>query len=245
MEIIKNGFIELIFYILFVGMIWGSFRKGFYDGILYGLIHKKIGTAIGSVRFKPYLYAGQALCRGWGLIGSPGIAFLLGAYLFYIYPANADTKNYFQSIGYYYIIYLVGYSIILGYLYFGYQWIKEGYIDGIKNKKTKTYYHLQNGEGYFLDSNKEKERIISKHHYFRGQKAVKTGIARIVLGSAYVLIALLLFIDRDYYIGSSNRSIYPNAFEIIKEYYREYYPKKEVIKKPLDSKQYEIITIDR
>ena len=219
--------VTLMAYFLFPLAIWGSFRKGFYDGILYGLIHKKAGTAIGSVRFRPYLYAGQAKCRGWGLIGTPGIVFLLAAYLFYIYPANQDAKNYFHSIDHYYIIYLVGYSIILGYLYFGYKWIKEGYVDGIKNKKTLTYYHLQNGEKYFINSNKEKERVISKHKYFRGKKAVKTGIMRILLGSSYILIALLLFLDRDYYVGSSNKSIYPNAFEILKTYYKTNFPKEE------------------
>jgi hypothetical protein len=218
---------SIIFYIAIIAGIWGSFRKGFYDGILYGLIHKKAGTAIGSVRFRPYLYAGQAKCRGWGLIGSPGVMFLVITYLMYIYPANQDAKNYFHSIDHYYIIYLVGYSIILGYLYFGYKWIKEGYVDGIKNKKTLTYYHLQNGEKYFINSNKEKERVISKHKYFRGKKAVKTGIMRILLGSSYILIALLLFLDRDYYVGSSNKSIYPNAFEILKTYYKTNFPKEE------------------
>ncbi|WP_200414357.1 hypothetical protein [Arcobacter sp. FWKO B] len=220
-----NSFIELILYLGFIGAIWGSFRKGFYDGILYGLIHKKAGTAIGSVRFRPYLYAGQAICRGWGLIGSPGVVFLIIAYM--IHLSHQDTKDYFHSIGHYYIIYIIGYSIILGYLYFGYRWIKEGYIDGIKNKKTKTYYHLQNGEKYYLHSAKEKERTISKHKYFRGQKAVKTGIVRVGLGSAYVLVALLLFLDRDYYMGDATKSMYPNAFEIAKEYYQTHYPKQE------------------
>lgn len=233
--------LSIIIYISFIVAIWGSFRKGFYDGILYGLIHKKIGTAIGSVRFRPYLYAGQAKCRGWGLIGSPGIVFFIAAYLFYIYPANQDAKDYFHSIGHYYIIYLIGYSIIIGYLYFGYRWIKEGYIDGIKNQKTKTYYHLQDGEKYFLHSATEKERIISKHKYFRGQKAVKTGIARVALGSAYILVALLLFIDRDYYVGDANKSIYPNAFEIVKGYYKQVstLDEKNVVKTKTVSKEKE------
>jgi hypothetical protein len=219
--------LSIIIYLSLIVGIWGSFRKGFYDGILYGLIHQKAGRKIGAVKFQPYLYAGQATCRGWGLIGSPGIVFLLITYMAYIYPANQDAKDYFHSIGHYYIIYLIGYSIILGYLYFGYQWIKEGYIDGIKNKKTKTYYHLQDGEKYFINSAKEKERTISKHKYFRGQKAVKTGIARVALGSAYILVALLLFMDREYYVGDSNKSIYPNAFEIGKEYYKKHYPKEK------------------
>jgi len=233
MEALFNSFIELILYLVFIGMVWASFRKGFYDGILYGLLHQKIGRKIGAVKFQPYLYTGQAICRGWGLIGSPGIVFLIFSYLIYIYPANEDTKDYFHSIGHYYIIYLIGYSIILGYLYFGYRWIREGYIDGIKNKKTKTYYHLQDGEKYFINSAKEKERTISKHKYFRGQKAVKTGIARVALGSAYILVALLLFLDREYYVGDSNKSIYPNAFEIGKAYYHKYYPQKEQSKEEL------------
>lgn len=227
MEIILNSIVELVIYFTLIGMLWASFRKGFYDGILYGLIHKKAGRKIGAVKYQPYLYAGQAKCRGWGLIGTPGIVLLIGAYFVYIYPTNEGTKSYFHSIDHYYIIYLVGYSIIIGYLYFGYKWIKEGYVDGIKNKKTLTYYHLQNGEKYFINSNKEKERVISKHKYFRGKKAVKTGIMRVLLGSSYILIALLLFLDRDYYVGSSNKSIYPNAFEILKTYYKTHYPKEE------------------
>lgn len=217
--------LSIILYILIPAFVWGSFRKGFYDGILYGLIHKKAGTAIGSVRFRPYLYAGQAKCRGWGLIGTPGIVFLLC--LIFIYTSGEAINQAKRDISNIYIIYLVGYSIILGYLYFGYKWIKEGYVDGIKNKKTLTYYHLQNGEKYFINSAKEKERIISKHKYFRGEKAVKTGIMRILLGSSYILIALLLFLDRDYYVGSSNKSIYPNAFEILKTYYKTNFPKEE------------------
>jgi hypothetical protein len=220
--------VTLIAYMLVPMFTWGSFRKGFYDGILYGLVHKKAGTAIGSVRFQPYLYGKQAICRGWGLIGSPGIVFLFGAYIAMVSDFIYDQpKAYLHSIGHYYIIYLIGYSIILGYLYFGYGWIKEGYIDGIKNKKTKTYYHLQNGEKYYLHSAKEKERTISKHKYFRGQKAVKTGIVRVGLGSAYILVALLLFLDREYYMGDATKSMYPNAFEIVKEYYQTHYPQEE------------------
>jgi hypothetical protein len=219
--------ITLIAYLFIPAFVWNSFRKCFYDGILYGLIHKKVGGSIGSVRFRPYLYAGQAKCRGWGLI-SPGVVLLI--VLIFLYTdakLYEQPKAYFHSINHYYVIYLVGYSIILGYLYFGYKWIKEGYVDGIKNKKTLTYYHLQNGEKYFINSNKEKERVISKHKYFRGKKAVKTGIMRILLGSSYILIALLLFLDRDYYVGSSNKSIYPNAFEILKTYYKTNFPKEE------------------
>ena len=222
--------LSVIIYLSLIAGIWGSFRKGFYDGILYGLIHKKAGRKIGAVKFQPYLYGKQAICRGWGLIGSPGVVFLIITYMTYIYPANQDAKDYFHSIGHYYIIYLIGYSIILGYLYFGYGWIKEGYIDGIKNKKTKTYYHLQNGEKYYLHSAKEKERTISKHKYFRGQKAVKTGIVRVGLGSAYILVALLLFLDREYYMGDATKSMYPNAFEIVKGYYQTHYPQKQEIK---------------
>lgn len=220
--------VTLMAYLFIPSFVWGSFRKGFYDGILYGLIHKKVGGSIGSVRFRPYLYAGQAKCRGWGLIGSSGIVFLIGLIFMYTdAKLYEQPKAYFHLIDQYYIIYIVGYSIIIGYLYFGYKWIKEGYVDGIKNKKTLTYYHLQNSEKYFINSNKEKERTISKQKYFRGRKAIKTGIMRILLGSSYILIALLLFLDRDYYVGSSNKSIYPNAFEILKIYYKNHYPEEE------------------
>ncbi|MDZ7817745.1 MAG: hypothetical protein U5K55_03590 [Aliarcobacter sp.] len=159
-------------------------------------------------------------------MGTPGIVFLLC--LIFIYTSGEAINQAKRDISNIYIIYLVGYSIILGYLYFGYKWIKEGYVDGIKNKKTLTYYHLQNGEKYFINSNKEKERVISKHKYFRGKKAVKTGIMRILFGKLICINSIItFFLDRDYYVGSSNKSIYPNAFEILKTYYKTNFPKEE------------------
>ena len=110
--------ITLIAYLFIPAFVWNSFRKCFYDGILYGLIHKKVGGSIGSVRFRPYLYAGQAKCRGWGLI-SPGVVLLIVLiFLYTVAKLYEQQKVYFHSINNYYVINLVEYRKILGYLYF-------------------------------------------------------------------------------------------------------------------------------
>jgi hypothetical protein len=208
----------IVIYFGILGSLWLSLEKGLYSGILYGLIHKKITTKIGADRFQPYLYKNKAVCRGWGLIINPGIFFLTGTYAIYI---NIIKQAKIELYKYYYIIYTSGYATILFLSIYGLWWIYIGIKFGIIEKKTKTYYHLQNGEKYYLHHTSEKERTISKHRYFRGKKAVQTGIVRVGLGSAYILVALLLFIDRDYYIGSAQESIYSDIFKKIKVYYQD------------------------
>jgi hypothetical protein len=230
---------NLIMYFILPSALWFSLRKGFYDGYVYGLLHKKIGRKIGALQYQPYLYAGQAMCRGWSLILTVGLPFFLMGYLPYFdYDLLKHPKEHYADE--YYVIYMVGYSVITGYIFFGVKWIREGYVDGMRRKKTKTYYHLQNGETYYINSIKEKPRKISKHKYFRGGKAYKTGVARVLLGSSYLLVALLLFIDRDYYVGSAKESLYPDVFTIIIDKYGDKDDNSTMIEKVLEKQDIKI-----
>jgi hypothetical protein len=208
---------SLLGYIIFIGAFYFSVKKGFYDGILYGLIHKKIGSSGGSERQQPFLYGKQAINTGWGLIITLGIPFIMVFYFAYMPPASFnDAKTYFKAQ--YYVIELIAYGIIFLLLAYGGRWMYIGIKHGIIERKTKTYYHLSYGREYYPFGVKQGHKKVHRHIYFRGERAYKTGIARTILGAAYILMALLLFIDRDYYVGHAKKSIYHNVFESLKRH---------------------------
>jgi hypothetical protein len=208
---------SLLGYIIFIGAFYFSVKKGFYDGILYGLIHKKIGSSGGSEKQQPFLYKKQAINNGWALVLTVGIPFLILTYFIYIPPAAFnDAKIYFKDQ--YYVIYFVSYGLLGLFIVSGIRWMYLGIKHGIIERKTKTYYHLSYGREYYPFGVKQGHKKVHRHIYFRGERAYKTGIARTILGAAYILMALLLFIDRDYYVGHAKKSIYPNVFESLKRH---------------------------
>jgi len=208
----------LILYFAFLSGLWTALTVMIYHGFLYGIIHKKIARKIGADKFQPYLYAGQAQCKGWTNIPFSILAFI-SSYGIYILGIN-QVKT--ELSEYYYIVYIAGYTTILIILLYGLWWIYVGVRYGIIEQKTKTYYHLTDKQKYYIETANEKERTISPHKYFRGKKAYITGIVRTILGITYITIALLIFIDRDYFIGDAKQSMYPNFFSTLGKYYKEY-----------------------
>jgi len=200
----------LIFFLLLVG-VYSSLRKGFYDGIVYGLVHKKIAIFGGAGLQQQFRYGKQAILKGWSFIILVGIPILFYTYAMYMpirkFNPFFDAKAYFKDQ--YYVIELIAYGIIAVLIVEGGWWMYIGIRHGIIERKTKTGYHLSYGGEHLRDGHKK----IHRHIYFRGKRAYKTGIARTVLGTAYTLVALLLFLDRDYYVYHAKKSIYPNVFE--------------------------------
>lgn len=226
----------LLYGIYFLGFYIGL-KLGIYNGIVYGLIAKKIWRGTNNGLQIPYLFAGQAKCRGWGLIFTPGFAFIFIIIISYTTPFLEMLKK--EAGEYITLVYIESYLALIGYLIFGIWFIYSGYKYGIKEKKIKTHYHLTDGQKYYIDNKQEKQRVASPHKYFRGTKAYKIGIVRIVTGFIAILFAFLLFLDRDYYAGSSSGSIYPNLPKILKPYIDKW--KKEETEK---EKQEELKKID-
>lgn len=194
-------------YILFAFCIWVSLDKGFYPAILYGFIHKKIGNAYTSDEFKPYRYHSEAICEGWSKIILIGIPFLILGFCALYYDEMSLLKLLKSDFQHGYgLVYIAGYGTLLGFAVYGYYWIYTGIKDGILARKTKTYYPFTNQEKYY--NSQEKERIVSPHHYFRGQKAYVTGIVRTIFGSIYILIVLIILLDSNYYLGHTPQSLY-------------------------------------
>ena len=187
--------------------LYFSVQKGFYDGIVYGLIYKKIGSSGGSEKQKPFLYRKEAIAKGWFLI-LHGIGFLILTYFLYMplrefYTVLSDAKINFKDQ--YYVIELIAYGIIFLLLAYGGRWMYIGIKHGIIERKTKTYYHLSYGREYYPFGVKKGHKKVHRHIYFRGERAYKTGIARTILGAVYILATLLLLLDRDYYVYHANK----------------------------------------
>lgn len=180
----------LIFFLLLVG-VYSSFRKGFYDGIVYGLIHKKIAIFGGAGLHEQFRYGIQAVIKGWLFIALVGVPFLFYTYLMYMpirkFNPFSEAKAYFKDQ--YYVIEVIAYGIMAVLIVEGGWWMYIGIKHGIIERKTKTGYHLSYGGEHLRNGRKK----IYRHIYFRGERARKTGIARTVLGGAYILVAFLLF----------------------------------------------------
>ena len=144
--------------------VYFSVRKGFYDGVLYGLIHKKIAIFGGAGLHEQFRYGIQAVVKGWLLIALGGVAFLIQTYFLYMplsesYTVLSDAKAYFKDQ--YYVIELIAYGIMAVLISEGGWWMYIGIKHGIIERKTKTGYHLSYGGEHLRNGRKKIYRHIS------------------------------------------------------------------------------------